>query len=74
MPVHSVQRQGTGIKPRLVGRLHANSVIGLNVPLLAKMGLMATQPGEISETVGARWFLLTFSLALSDLPRKCTMG
>lgn len=51
MPVYSVQRQGAGIKPRLVGRLQANSVCGLNTQLLAKRGLMATQHSVTSETV-----------------------
>lgn len=70
MLVHSVQQQGTSIKPRLVGRLQAYSMIGLNVLLLAKRGLMATQHDATSETVAVRQFLPMLSLALSDLPEN----
>lgn len=68
MLVHSVPQQGTSIKPRLVGRLQAYSMIGLNVLLLAKRGLVATQHGVTSETVGVWQFLPMLSLVLSDLP------
>lgn len=72
MPVHSTQQQGTGIKPRLVGKFQASSVIGSSV--LAKRGLMATQHSVTSGTASVRWFLPMLSLALSELPRKFTMG
>lgn len=67
MLVHSVPPQDTSIKPRLVGRFQAYSMIGLNVLLLAKRGLMATQHSVTSETVSVQRFLAMLSIGLSDL-------